>query len=156
MHDPRQERSQDRNVALAFLIAPLGTPIVVFVCAIVSAVVSARGDFPAEAALPMAVGSMLVLLPLAYAAEGSLGLLAWTIFRRLGIRSLPAFAVAGALIGWIMMVVVVSVQSKPIAPSLNPLRNGVPCLLLAGSVSGVIFRFFIIREPRDSRPETQI
>jgi hypothetical protein len=145
--------SKDGNVALAFIIAPLATPIVFLLCD----VVSERGRFPLDVdALLIALGPMLVLLLLAYAAEGSLGLLAWTIFRRLSIRSLPAFAIAGALIGWIMMVAVVSTGSKPITPLLNPLRDGVPCLLLAGSVSGVTFRFFIIRELRDPKPGTQI
>jgi hypothetical protein len=84
-------------------------------------------------------------LPIAYAAELLLGIPAWMVFRRYGVRSLPAFAAAGALMGWLvnlaMQAPTGNLATKPLMVLFNPLDS--PYLLIcvvAGLSSAVLFR----------------
>ena len=63
-------------------------------------------------------------LPIAYLTEILLGLPAWIIFRRCGIRSFAAFAAGGVLIGWVVDLVLAVVGGRPAATALNPWSPG--------------------------------
>jgi len=83
---------------LAFLIAPLVIPVGLSLAAVVF-----PGDSPVSLTdfLGLTVLFALYSLPVAYAVELVLGVPAWFVFRRYGIRSWWAFAAGGVLLGMI-------------------------------------------------------
>jgi len=132
-----------RRTVVAFVVAPLIVPFVFYL------------PFPGESAgasnpsaLSLLVGLLIVslyALPIAYVAEFLLGVPAWMVFRRYGVRSLPAFAAAGALIGWLvnlaMQVPTGNLVTKPFTVLFNPLDNPyIPICVVAASSSAVLFR----------------
>lgn len=138
--------SRWRTIA-AFLVAPLIVPFVFYL------------PFPGESAgtsSPSALGLLfgplifsLYALPVAYLSEFLLGLPAWMIFRRYGVRSLPAFAGAGALIGWLVNLAIQTptgnLTTRPLAVLFNPLDN--PYILIcivAASGSALLFRSVVL------------
>lgn len=114
-----------RRVLLAFSIAPLATPLVLWLGELVL-------DYPGR--VPSGLGGSLFVnlvfaLPVAYLAELIFGFPAWKAFVRFDVSSLFAFAVCGAAIG----VVPVAFFSDP------KLRAAVLCAL-AGAISALLFR----------------
>jgi hypothetical protein len=131
------------RTVVAFLVAPLIVPFVFYL------------PFPGEstsASSPSVLGLLfgplifsLYALPIAYLSEFLLGLPAWMIFRRYGVRSLPAFAGAGALIGWLVNLAIQTptgnLATRPLVVLFDPLDN--PYILIcvvAASGSALLFR----------------
>ncbi|MGH9782278.1 MAG: hypothetical protein ACRD33_10720 [Candidatus Acidiferrales bacterium] len=106
--------------------------------------------------------SGLVSLPQAYLCELVLGIPAWLVFRRHGIRDWSAFAAGGVILGaaYCMVYYVSAVIAKaihydfvehPFTRDLNPLSFllAVP----AGMVSAILFRAVVFpRQPKDNPP----
>ncbi len=147
--------SRRRTVA-AFLVAPLIVPLVFYL------------PFPGESAganspsaLSLLFGPLiffLYALPIAYLSEFLLGLPAWMIFRRYGVRSLLAYAGVGALIGWLVNLAIQAstgnLATRPLPALFNPSDN--PYILIcvvAASGSALLFRIVVFSgEPaRESR-----
>jgi hypothetical protein len=101
-------------------VAPLEVPLVFFLKAV------ALSHAPFRDAI-----NSIIMLPYAYAAEIVFGLPAWTIFKIFNLRSLYAYAATGALIGWIVALV------------LGLLDEVVPCIF-AALCSALLFRYISI------------
>jgi hypothetical protein len=87
----------------------------------------------------------LYALPIAYVAEILLGVPAWMVFRYYCVRSFPAFAAAGAFMGWLvnlgMQALTPNLATKPLAALFNPVDNPyISICVVAGSASAVLFR----------------
>ncbi len=84
-------------------------------------------------------------LPIAYLAELVVGIPAWIFFKRYDIRSLPAFAIAGALLGLLIYLAMTLdartfVTPDAVAKPVDPWRS--PYLffcLVAGCSSAILF-----------------
>jgi hypothetical protein len=114
-----------RRVLLAFLIAPLATPLVLWLGELLL-------DYPGR--VPSGLGGSLFVnlvyaLPIAYLAELILGFPAWKGFVRFDISSLFAFAACGAGIGLV-----------PVAFFSNPKLGAAVLCALAGAISALLFR----------------
>jgi hypothetical protein len=135
-----------RRTVLAFVVAPLIVPFVFYL------------PFPGESAgasNPSAQGPLfgpliysLYALPIAYVAEFLLGVPGWMVFRRYRVRSLPAFAAAGALIGWLvnlaMEVPTGDLATKPFTVLFDPLHNPyISICVVAASSSAILFRTIV-------------
>jgi hypothetical protein len=88
---------------------------------------------------------VLFSLPIAYASELLLGLPAWMLFKHYGVRSVFAFAAAGALFGWLVYLAMDSgsegFASEPWTSRLNRLSDPlVPLCVIAGAASALVFR----------------
>ncbi len=75
---------------------------------------------------------------------------AWMVFRHYDIRSLPAFAAGGALMGWLvnlgMEVPTGNLVTKPLTVLFNPLDNPyISICIVAGASSAVLFRAIVFR-----------
>lgn len=132
------------RIVLAFLGAPLVVPFVFYLPFTARESVG-PGD---SSALSLLFGPLIYsiyALPIAYAAEFLLGAPAWMVFRYYGVRSLPSFAAAGALMGWLvnlgMQALTPNLATKPLAVLFNPLDNPyISICVVAGSASAVLFR----------------
>jgi hypothetical protein len=130
---------------LAFLGAPLIVPFVFYI------------PFPGESAGTahfswLALLSPLIFAPYAlaisYIAEFLLGVPAWVVFRRYGIRSLPAFAAGGAFMGWLvnlgMGALAGNLTTKPLTTMFNILNDPyISICIVAGASSAVLFRTIV-------------
>ena len=149
--------SRPRTVA-AFLVAPLIVPFVFYI------------PFPGESAgasnlsgQGLLFGPLLFAvyaLPIAYFFEFFFGLPAWIILRCYGVRSLPAFAGTGALIGWLVNLAIQTstgnLATRHLAILFNPLDN--PYILIcvvAASGSALVFRTVVFsgEAARETRSE---
>ena len=135
-----------RRTVVAFLVAPLIVPFVFYL------------PFPGESAsasnpsaLSLLFGPLiysLYALPIAYIAEFLLGVPAWMVFRRYGVRSLLAFAATGAFIGWLVNLALQAptgnLATKPLMVLFNPLDNPyISICVVAASSSAVLFRCIV-------------
>jgi hypothetical protein len=129
------------RVVAAFLVAPLIIPFVFLL--------PFSGD---SSATTTSDGSVIVVLiiyamyavPIAYIAEFILGIPAWTVFRHYRVRSLPAFAGAGALMGWLVLVTIAGLSAiltgEPVTNLFNPSSNPyLPICVVGGSASAILF-----------------
>jgi hypothetical protein len=95
------------RTVLAFLVAPLAIPFIF-------AFLILLGPLFSEPDKSVKNGSALVGLlifsvygiVIAYLCELALGIAVWIVFKRLGIRSTVAFAGAGAVMGWLVSMLV--------------------------------------------------
>jgi len=70
------------------------------------------------------------------------------VFRRYGVRSLPAFAATGALMGWFvnlaMEAATGNLATKALTVLFNPLDNPyISICVVAGSLAAVLFRAIV-------------
>ncbi len=133
-----------RRLALAFLVSPIPVPLVFF---LVIFFVGGWHGVQLRGALRDVFPYVILGLGIAYLVEVVLGLPVWLIFNHYHIRSVRAFALGGALIGWFFNAFVQSrievlfSVSFAFARLFNPFAN--PFLLfsvLAASASAVLFR----------------
>jgi hypothetical protein len=135
---------KDRKLVLACIVAPLVTPFTFIIFAFLE-------DPPPLSLEEILLGIMvntLSTVPFAYAAEIILGLPMWLIFCRYRIRSIAAFALGGALIGWIVAFALAASGSKTMATVIeNPgwFKSGLACVF-AASASAVVFRSIVQAE----------
>ena len=135
-----------RRTVVAFLVAPLIVPFVFYL-----PFPGQRAGASNPSALSLLFGPLiysLYALPIAYVAEFLLGVPAWMVFRRYGVRSLPAFAAAGALLGWLVNLVLQAptgnLTTKPLMVLFNPLDNPyISICVVAASSSAVLFRTIV-------------
>ena len=136
-----------RRIVAAFLVAPLGAPVVFWLTNIVTNPSDSRD-------LSLVVGQFIVaclyVVPLAYLSAFLLGIPTWMIFRHYRIYSLSAFAVGGALIGLFVALILGALARTPITTLLNPfsaawVRGGVLVCVLAASASALVFRSIVFR-----------
>lgn len=128
---------------MAFLGAPLIIPFVFYIP--FPGGDTGTGHFSWLSLLLGPLMYSLYALPIAYVAEILLGAPAWMLFRYYRVRSLPAFAAAGALMGWLvnfgMQAIAASLVTKPLAALFNPSDNPyISICVVAGSASAVLFR----------------
>ena len=130
---------------MAFLGAPLIVPFVFYI------------PFPGESVGTahfswLALLSPLIFAPYAlaisYIAEFLLGVPAWMVFRRYGVRSPPAFAAGGALMGWLvnlgMEVLAGSLATKPLRALFDVFNDPyISICIVAGAASAILFRLIV-------------
>ncbi|MGA8406316.1 MAG: hypothetical protein WB680_03975 [Candidatus Acidiferrales bacterium] len=133
----------------AFFIAPFIVPFVLLLP------LPDRGNYGHFSITGLFGSFFLYLLygvPIAYAAELFLGLPAWMLFKHYDIRSLAAFAAAGALFGWLVYVAMDAFAgdfADPWTSLLNPLSSPyVPLCVIAGAASAVIFGAIVFLGPQ--------
>lgn len=128
------------RVVLAFLASPIIVPFVFCV---------SIGDGPGHdsvwdtfACLAL---STVYGLPMAYLAELLLGLPVWLLFRHFKVRSVLAFAGAGAVIGWLVLLFDASgMEGSPRNLSLlNPISGESLLVIVGAAVSAVLFRVIV-------------
>jgi NhaP-type Na+/H+ or K+/H+ antiporter len=127
----------ERRTIVAFLVAPLVIPFV-FLLPFPGTTVDRSGTFVEHLRGIVAWLAVLFLYtsPIAYVAELVLGVAVWKAFKRLGIRSPFAFATAGAVMGWLVFVVIL--RGKNLTDLSNPYFF---ICIAAGVASTVLFRF---------------
>jgi hypothetical protein len=79
-----------------------------------------------------------------YICELTLGLAAWKIFRYFGVRSIYAYAIGGALLGWLFFAVTILAFSRFVSGSPSVFLN--PYFWIdgaSGMVSAILFRFVV-------------
>ena len=135
---------------IAFLIAPLPIPVLLSLFL--------QADFSFIGFLEGVVFYSLFALPQAYLSELVLGIPAWLVFRRYGIRAWSAFAAGGAVLGmsyyvahYVARYVAAGAMAydfvrHPLTRDLNPLTLWLA--MPAGLVSGILFRAIVF--PRQS------
>ena len=120
--------SSKNRVKLAFSLAPLATPLVLWIGELIL-------DYPGRVPSGLS-GSLLVnlmfSLPIAYAAELVFGFPAWKAFGKFSISSPFAFAAFGGLIGLLPAVFLAG----------DKIRAGGLCMV-AGAASALLFRLLI-------------
>ena len=79
-------------------------------------------------------------LPVAYLFEILLGLPAWILFWACGLKSLPAFALGGAVIG-LLVNVIMKIPSR----TLHEWELGDSLYIFAASGAALVFRLIAIR-----------
>lgn len=132
---------------MAFLGAPLIVPLVFYL------------PFPEESFGTGHFSWLSLLSPLIYApyalaisyiAELLLGVPAWMVFRRCGVRSLPAFAAAGALMGWLVNLGIVAPTGNLATWHLFNILDDpyISICIVAGASSAVLFRTIIFWDSR--------
>jgi hypothetical protein len=133
-----------RRVALAFVVSPIPVPLVFF---LVIFFVGGWHGVQLRGALRDVFPYVLLGLGIAYLVEVVLGLPVWLIFNHYHFRSVRAFAIGGALIGWLFnafmqsRIEVLFSASYAFGRLFNPFAN--PFLLfsvLAASASALLFR----------------
>jgi hypothetical protein len=123
-------------VILAFLVSPALVPIVLFLP--LGAGVRDNSEWELIAALLFV---SLYALPIAYAAELVLGIPAWLLFRHFKVRSLWAFAIAGAGIGWLAMFLLSIGNGVPTIVLHDMLASRLAlCYMAAGAIPAILFR----------------
>src|SRR5262245_58316636 len=96
------------RVTAAFLLAPLLVPFVFLIPSFFAGRLTGS-SFNENVLAFLAYSAYLLVI--GYAVEAVLGLPAWMVFRHYGIRSLFAFAGAGALIGWLLYLAILAMGS---------------------------------------------
>ena len=133
--------SRNRRFALACIVAPLVTPLVIDLFSVLEdPPVRSVEDFLTE----VLIGATLYL-PFAYAAELFLGVPLWGLFLRYRIRSMAAFALGGAFIGCVVILLLVANGASPMATVIGQPKWFVHTLpfVLAASASALVFRTII-------------
>jgi len=133
-----------RRVIAAFALAPLASPVVFF---LLTVVIVDPQMVPTLGAWKWFLVSCIYALPIAYITELLFGVPAWMLCRRYGIRSLAAYALVGALIGWLLVLAFEALAGVSPATALNPfsmdwLRFEFPYLASA-SASAILFRTIV-------------
>jgi len=140
------------RTAQAFFIAPLIVPFVLLLP------VPGRGGWGHFSFTTLFEGLLLYVLyslPIAYAAALLLGLPAWILFRRYGVRSVFAVAAAGALLGLLVYLAIEGFVAF-VAPdfwtsvfnSLSSLSPYLPMCVVAGTSSAIVFRVVVFSGER--------
>jgi hypothetical protein len=146
---------------IAFLIAPLVIPVGLSVAAVVS-----PGDSPVSLTdfLLLIVLFSFYALPVAYLLELIVGLPAWLVFRRHGIRAWSAFAVGGAALGMIYSAAYSAAKyvaaktmaydfvRHPFTRDINPLS--IWLAVPAGLASAILFRAIVF--PKELPGEAKV
>jgi hypothetical protein len=141
-----------QRLALAFVVSPIPVPLVFFLFIFL---VGGWHGVQLRGALREVFPYGMLGLGLAYLAEVVLGLPVWLVFNHYRIRSVRAFAIGGALIGWFFnafiqrRIEVLFSPSFAFARLFNPFAN--PFLLfsvLAASASAVLFRAIVFSAQR--------
>jgi len=138
------DKERARTV-LAFLVAPLAIPLVFVFAFLLGPLLSEPdnsakdGSFLAGLLIFSAYGIVI-----AYLCELTFGIAAWKIFKRLGIRSTLAFAGAGAVMGWFVIVL----TSKRLADVSNPYFW---IDLAAGICCASVFRLVVFSGSREAQ-----
>jgi hypothetical protein len=130
------------RTAQAFFLAPFVVPFVLLLP------LPGSGNFEHFSFSGLFGGFFLYLLfslPIAYASELLLGLPAWMLFQHYGVRSVFAFAAAGALLGLLVYLAMDAwskgFASEPWTSRLNRWSEPfVPLCVIAGSASALLFR----------------
>jgi hypothetical protein len=132
------------RTAQAFFLAPIVVP---FVLMLPLPGRGAWGDFSLTKLFEGLLIYVLYSLPIAYAAELLLGLPTWMLFKRYGVRSLFAFAAAGALLGLLVYLVIEGFVAflaqdrwTSVYNSLSSLSPFLPMCVIAGTASAITFR----------------
>ena len=132
-----------RRLALAFVVSPIPVPLLFF---LISFFIGGW-HVQFQGALREVFPYVMLGLGIAYLVELVLGLPVWLAFNHYCIRSVRAFAIGGALIGWFFnaffqsRIEVLYSASYAFTRLFNPFAN--PFLLfsvLAASASAVLFR----------------
>jgi hypothetical protein len=108
-----------RRTVAAFLIAPLVVPFAFLLP--YGREVSSANETQGSYFLTILLYSIYAV-PIAYFAELVLGIPAWMLFKRFHIRSLPVFAIAGALMG-LLVHVSMFLQSRAFYQPPDSVRN---------------------------------
>lgn len=145
----------DRRVGLAFIVSPLVVPFVVAFVPVPGRHGDGGGAWSLETAVTGLLTYSVYALPIAYAVELFLGMPAWLLFQRYGVRSPAAFALGGAVLGWlfnaIMQCLGGNVWSHPIVSLFNPWWNPyVEVDTVAGFACALVFRAIVV--PRRRAP----
>jgi hypothetical protein len=145
------------RTAQAFFLAPVIVPFVLLLP------LPGRGHWGHFSFTQLFEGLLLYVLyslPIAYAAELLLGLPAWMLFKRYGVRSVFAFAAAGALLGLCVYVViegfVAFLAEDPwtsVFNSLSSLSPYLPMCVIAGTASALVFRAVVFSGERTESTE---
>lgn len=86
-------------------------------------------------------------LPLAYLAELLLGLPFWLVFRHFRVRSYVAFAGAGVVVGWLVILFMTFGVGPPNTSLLNPVSHAFPFFIIFGaSGSAILFRAILFSD----------
>jgi hypothetical protein len=131
--------SKDRKrLVVAGVVAPLVTPLVLTLYVLLA---EPRHLSHEEILMGIAFNALLYL-PFAYAAEVLFGLPLLAIFQHRKIRSMAAFALGGAIIGCIVVLLLAANGSKPMADVIGSpgwFRTALVCAA-AASTSAVVFQ----------------
>ncbi len=141
--DMMAEQTSTRRILFAFLGAPLIVPLVLCLPLPGESVGTAHVGLTDRLIFPLILAPYA--LAISYVAELLVGLPAWLVFRHYGVRSLPAFAVTGAFLGWLINVgtaaLVGNLATKPLAAMFNFLDDPyISICVVAGASSAVLFR----------------
>jgi uncharacterized membrane protein len=142
-----QNRAERRRLVKALLIAPLATPLCVVIWSAVTGFRDLnRGLFESAASLV----SILVLFGLpAELIAATLGFPVYLAYRRFQISSWISYAIGGALISQIPMIIfaytgtLYFLTGQPAVT--RGLRQALPLALLCGASSGLFFRWLVAR-----------
>jgi hypothetical protein len=135
------------RTVLAFLVAPVAIPFVFAFTSLLGPLFSEpdntvkNGSFLTGLLIFSAYGIVI-----AYLCELTFGIAAWKIFKRFGIRSILAFAAAGAVMGWLVTMVI----TRRLADVSNPyfwfdLAAGICCCS--------VFRLVVFSGSREAQSE---
>jgi hypothetical protein len=141
-----------QRTIIGFLVAPLIVPFVFYLPFPGTSDVSSKVSVLSLLITPLIYS--VFAIPIAYVVEFFLGLPAWTIYRRYGVRSVSAFAGGGALIGLAFYAAVETVTyvfspdarqlRREFNISANPLSNPFFYVdVVSASASAVLFRTIV-------------
>jgi hypothetical protein len=119
-----------KRTVLAFVVAPFCIPFVFLLFFLLTGF-GVSDSAHTEAMLFSVLLSSAYALPIAYLFELVLGIALWKTFKRYGIRSLLAFAAAGAVMGWLFFIIA---GAFVMAPSGRPFWIWL-CICTASGVS---------------------
>jgi len=121
------------RAAVAFLVAPLATPLVLLVSLMIGTLVAGDTPGPLDRLSPY----LVLFAVLTYPSVLLLGIPAFLLFQRYGCQSIIAYAIGGASIGLITAIAWTAILKVDAMPAFSAL------FVLAGSVSAVLFRIII-------------
>ena len=126
------------RTVLAFLIAPLAIPVIFLFTFLVFPLFSKLDTSVKDGSV--LAGSLIFSIygmAIAYLCELIFGITAWNIFKRFGVRSPFAFAIAGAVMGWLFSILM---SRGRVVDFSNPYFW---ISLAAGMCSTILFRLVV-------------
>jgi hypothetical protein len=146
-HDGPWSVSENRVLA-AFALAPLVVPFAAQLIILGAVFLSDRAQVRAISMREMATSVLVVSifgLPIAYVAELFLGMPAWLVFRRYGIRSLWAFAAGGAIVGCLVYAIMTLRDVESLGSRFEIVWNPTLAICVLGaSAAAVTFRAILV------------